>query len=882
MTDTRDTLATSLADRYTLERELGRGGMATVYLVRDRKHDRQVALKVLHPELAATLGTERFLREIRVTARLDHPHILPVLDSGTAAGLLWYTMPYVRGETLRDRLRREVQLPVETALDLTRQVASALDHAHREGVVHRDLKPENILLADGQARVADFGVAKALAGAGDHQLTETGLAVGTPAYMSPEQASGGVVDARSDIYALGCVLYEMLAGEPPFTGPTPQAITLKRLTDPVPSVRRVRDVVPEAIERTLVGALAKMPADRFASAGEFARSLTSPLVASPPLGLRVRATQAPLRTIVLGLVIFLGLAVGLFWRSGIGGKTRDYSGSKLLAVLPFKNLGASADQYFADGLTEEITSRLGAVAGIGVISRTSAERYRNTEKSLKEIGRELGATYVLEGSVRWQKQANGSSRIRVTPQLVRVTDDSHLWGERYDAELADVFSVQTHIAEQVTRALDVALAPKEKQALASRPTGNLSAYDAYLRGNAANPPDLTVGAERIVSGWRRAIEHYREAIRLDSTFAVAYARLGSAHTGLSSFGVEPEQHARAAWAAISRALELAPELSEAHATAGIYHFFVDHDTTRTMLEWERALAGRPNDADLLALVGDFEWYIRGPQGRSIQFAERAVVLDPASNSKALILARLYRDAGRYNDAERLYNRVISRDSSSNGPYVMKAYLYLLRDGDTARAQATIRQAATKVDSMALITAAATTAGIGTWGTLAMLDEPFERALLTLTPSAFGDDTAFYGIVKGYSYRARGLAGAFRAYFDSAEVVAQRRLKAYPADPNPLQVLVWTKAVNGHADEAYETMDLIVKKSQVAYFPEKNAWLARLALFAGDTNRALTELEKKDWGSELTIPWLCVDHFWDSLRSHPRFRRVVGERCGEIT
>ena len=327
-------------------------------------------------------------------------------------------------------------------------------------------------------------------------------------------------------------------------------------------------------------------------------------------------------------------------------------------MLPFKNLGASADQYFADGLTEEITSRLGAVAGIRVISRTSAERYRKTDKSLREIGRELGATYVLEGAVRWQKQANGSSRIRVTPQLVRVSDDSHLWGERYDAELADVFSVQTHIAEQVTHALDVALAPKEKQALTSKPTANLSAYDAYLRGNAANPSDFAIGAERIVSGFRRSMDHYQEAIRLDSTFALAYAKLGSALTGLASFQVDPEQNARAAWAAISRALALAPEMSEAHANAGIYHYFIEHDTARAMSELERALAGRPNDADLLSLIGDLEWFMRGPQGRSIQLAERALVLDPASNSKALILARLYRDAGRYDDAERLYNRVI--------------------------------------------------------------------------------------------------------------------------------------------------------------------------------------------------------------------------------
>ncbi len=287
MTGTVDRLATALADRYAIERELGQGGMATVYLAHDLKHDRKVALKVLHPELAATLGPERFQREIRTTARLQHPHILPVLDSGETAGQLWYTMPFVRGESLRDRLQREGQLPVDVAVDLACQVALALDYAHREGVVHRDLKPENILLSDGQALVADFGIAKALSAAGEAQLTETGLAVGTPAYMSPEQAGGGQVDGRSDVYALGCVVYEMLAGEPPFSGSTPQAMIAKRVLEPVPHVRTLRDSVSVPMEQALLRALAKTPADRFATAGELPehsrRQRSSPQCRAPPL-----------------------------------------------------------------------------------------------------------------------------------------------------------------------------------------------------------------------------------------------------------------------------------------------------------------------------------------------------------------------------------------------------------------------------------------------------------------------------------------------------------------------------------------------------------------------------------------------------------------------
>ncbi len=290
--DLRERLQSGLADRYRVERELGRGGMATVYLAHDLRHDRPVALKVLHPELAATLGPERFQREIRLAARLQHPHILTLHDSGNTTGQLWYTMPFVEGESLRDRLRRERQLSMEDALWIIREVADALEYAHRAGVVHRDIKPENILLSQGHALVADFGVARALQHAGQEQLTETGMSVGTPTYMSPEQAMGdNAVDGRSDLYSLGCVLYEMLAGEPPYFGSSAQAVVAKRFSGQVPSLRLLRPGVPVVLEGVVTKALALVPADRYATAAEFARALVVPAAnppakASRPRGLR--------------------------------------------------------------------------------------------------------------------------------------------------------------------------------------------------------------------------------------------------------------------------------------------------------------------------------------------------------------------------------------------------------------------------------------------------------------------------------------------------------------------------------------------------------------------------------------------------------------------
>src|SRR5213594_2610939 len=321
MPDPLAALLATLAQHYTIEREAGVGGMATVYVARDLKHDRHVALKVLKPELAALLGVERFLSEIRVTAHLQHPHILPLFDSGQAGGLIYYVMPHVEGESLRQRLEREKQLPLETAIEITRAVASALDYAHRHGVIHRDIKPENILFQDGQAVVADFWIALALSAAGGSRLTETGLSLGTPQYMSPEQATGDrTLDARSDIYSLASVLYEMLAGEPPHTGPTVQSVIAKIVTDRPRPLRQLRESVPPHVEAAVLKALAKVPADRFQTAAEFVDALarpgwalttTAPDVAAPALG---RLGRRAVRDVAPWAVA--GLATGLaLWAS---------------------------------------------------------------------------------------------------------------------------------------------------------------------------------------------------------------------------------------------------------------------------------------------------------------------------------------------------------------------------------------------------------------------------------------------------------------------------------------------------------------------------------------------------------------------------------------
>jgi eukaryotic-like serine/threonine-protein kinase len=573
----------ALRDRYRLERELGRGGMATVYLAHDLRHDRPVALKVLRPELAQALGPERFLREIRLSARLQHPHILPVFDSGEVAGQLWYAMPYIEGESLRERLLRQRQMPVDDALRLTREVADALEYAHRQGIVHRDVKPENILLSQGHALVADFGIARALQGQDRERLTETGLAIGTLAYMSPEQSAGeSNVDGRTDIYSLGVVLYEMLAGQPPYAGPTAQAVLAKSLSGQFPPLRVVRPATPEFAEHAIAKALAPVAADRYSTVGEFAQALTAP--AGVPLGqgsrrLAASRWRAPVAVLfLLSAVVLIGLGVLLLrQRTQTGGNPEGVSRPKRLAVLPFENLGDSTDAYFAEGITDEIRGKLASVRGLEVVARASSERYQGITRSPEQIGRELGVGYLLTGTIRWAKHSDGTSRVRVSPELIRTPSGVTSWQEPFEAPLTDVFQVQADIAGRVARALDLALGDSARRVLAERPTADLTAYTLYLRGRYH-------WSTRTKEGLLTAVSYFRQAIERDSAYSRAYAGLADAYLNLADYdfmaGAEAIPNAKAA---AERALELDSTLAEAHASLG------------GVLESERDLLGAENE-----------------------------------------------------------------------------------------------------------------------------------------------------------------------------------------------------------------------------------------------------------------------------------------------
>jgi serine/threonine-protein kinase len=609
----------ALGDRYTLERELGQGGMATVYLAQDRKHDRQVAIKVLRPELAVTLGPDRFLQEIQIAAQLSHPHILPLFDSGSADGLLYYVMPYVEGESLRERIDREETLSVAEAVRLTDEIASALNYAHKQGIVHRDVKPENIMLSGGRAVVADFGIGRAVTAAGGDRLTGTGFAVGTPAYMSPEQAFGEAdIDGRSDVYALGCVLYEMVSGHTPFEAETPQALLAKQAAGTTPSLRRSDPAVPLFVERAVERALAKRPDDRFQSASEFAEALTSEMVVA-----RVGRRRWPKGVIAAATV---GVALIAAWvQSAVWGG----AAYERLAVLPPTNLMNDAGQdHIVQGMLGGLIAELGQ-AGITVIgSLQSMMRYRDTELTVREIAAEMGVDAVLESSVLWL----GDS-VAIDVRLTDGRTEESLWSQSYDERAQNVLVLYRQVTSAVADEIQVALTPQAEARLASAQTVDPQAMESYLEGQRARTEFWATESAGL-----RAFALFEDAVEKDSTFAEAWAARAMVGFDLAwAHFLPPDEIWPEIREAVLVAVTLDPDLPEGHLALGLLKMYRDWDWDGAEREFQAAIRGNPSNPDFhssyATLLACLERY---PE--STEHAQMASDLDPSNLSRLLDVA----------------------------------------------------------------------------------------------------------------------------------------------------------------------------------------------------------------------------------------------------
>ena len=864
-------LKTALEGRYAIERELGHGGMATVFLAQDLRHLRPVALKVLHPEIASGVGQDRFEREIRFAARLQHPHILPVHESGNAPGgeggsgepaLFWYTMPFVEGESLRDRLRRETQLPVGDALRITREVADALEYAHKQGVIHRDIKPENILLSSGHALVADFGIARAVSddeSLGHSQLTKTGAAIGTVAYMSPEQSSGEHrIDPRTDQYSLACVLYEMLAGEPPFTGPTAQMIITRRFTETPRPLRVSREGVPAHVDRAVAAALSRVPADRFPSVSAFADALETPTVEAEaaPAAKPKRRNRVLLAGAALLLVAVLALlATKVFRPSG------PETGGPRLAVLPPENLGDSTDLYFAEGITDEVRFKLAGL-GFRVPGRASTSLYRGTTKPLRQIAEELGVQYLVASTVHWIR-SGGTQRVQVRAELLEIVPDGPpltKWGQPFDALITDVFQMQANIAGQVASALSVAISPSAAPSLREYPTTNLAAWDEFLRGE--HEYFLSSGFPSM----QKAETFYLRAVVLDSTFARAWGRLAQVNSSMSVFTGDTANQ-NAADRASAKAMALAPALPEAHLARGHYFTLVRHDYPRAIEALEAGLDLSPNHAELLGSLGLAEQGL-GHYDRAIDHMRRGLAVDPRSLLHVRRLTRVLTWIHRFPEAEEQARRALTLGPSDPSA-IQYAALVQLSKGELAAAHAYFRSIPADADSLRILGYWAENLAISTWA----IPEEQRRFIMRLPSAPFGgrlselNSKALVAIGLGDSARSR-------AYADSA-------LAEQPnGGRRPALLMALAGLRNEELREALRQQEANVVKLEGDMYdgPGTRHYFILACLFAGEYEKALTHLEALvKIPYYITPAWLRIDKTFDPIRQHPRFQKLLAAR-----
>ena len=909
--DPFDTLRSALADRYAIERELGAGGMAAVYLAEDLKHHRKVAIKVLHADLAHALGAVRFLREVEIAARLTHPHVLALYDSGAEDDALYYVMPYVEGESLRARLAREGALPISETCRIIRDVADGLAYAHRHGVVHRDVKPENILLSDGHALVADFGVAKAvsdvastLGGTVRTTLTTAGMTLGTPTYMSPEQAAADPqVDSRADLYALGVVAYEMLTGRPPFVGATMQQILAAHVTEVPDPVAKRRSSIPAPIAAIVMQCLEKNPADRPRNAESLIAVLdaTTTLNAgssdSAPVNSATSRREHPApghrssRAVTAAMLAILLIASGAgygYWHhshaaaavpghlAGEAAGTASVPG-KSVAVLPFDNLSAdTSNAYFAAGTQDEILTRLAGIHDLKVIARTSAAQYASHPQDVAHVAEQLGVATLLEGSVQ-----RSGDQVRVAVQLVDAHSGAQLWADSYDGTVNSIFSVESEIAQHVADALKAQLLPGESARVASVPTQNAPAYDLFLEAEyAVDQTEGTAAGDPATLAARAALL-YRQAIALDPRFALAYARLSYVESYSYWLGFDHSQANLDSAAREARhALALEPNLPEAHLAMGYVHYWGHRDYPAALREFDIARQSLPNDARVAAAFGFVTRRQGNPQVAITEF-RRAELLDPRNATWPVQLGNSFELARQYDDAVTAFDRALAIQPDNYQSLVQKAWVLAVA-GQPARARAAWATIPARTDPKG------ETSAVGfeiAW----LLRQP-DSALAILThgpnvvyePQSPGPIPA--ALLVGQAWAEKGDTIRARGAFDAARRTLEAQVRADTTDADGWSWLGLSYAGLGRTPEAISAgrrATELLPTSRDAV--EGSGVLMRLATIyahSGDTSDAVAILREllasSTAGFVCSAQLLRIDPAWDRIRTDPGFKALLAD------
>jgi len=867
------------AERYEVIEELGKGGMGKVYRVEDKKIKEEVALKLIKPEIASDKKTiERFSNELKTARQIAHRHVCKMYDLGESEGAHFITMEYVPSEDLKGMIRMTKRLSVATAIDIAKQVCEGLSEAHRLGIIHRDLKPSNIMIdKGGNARIMDFGIARSLKTKG---ITGSGVMIGTPEYMSPEQVESKEVDQRSDIYSLGIILYEMVTGHVPFEGDTPFSIGVKHKSEIPKAPKEINANIPDDLNQLILKCLEKEREKRYQSAGELRSELTNIEKGIPTteavtqrdkpttskeitVTFRRRWLWAP---VLIVAVILIGIGIIFLRREKPAKPAKE---QKMLVVLPFENLGNPDDEYFANGMTEEITSRLSVLHGLGVISRSSAIQYKGTNKTIKQIGEELGVDYVLEGTVRWDRSPERKGRVRVTPQLNRVSDDTHLWSERYDRVIEDIFEVQSDISEQVIKQLDLTVLEPERQALFARPTDNLEAYDLMMQARDLwNEYSSSLDFQHL----EKSIQLMEEAIELDPESVIFYTGLSHLHRVIYFMGHDQTEERLEKWKAVlDNAQELRPDMPEVNEALAYYYYqaFLDYDRALERLEYVQKV--RPNASPFLLAV------IQRRQGKweqSLINLEKAFKLNPQNAWFAYEVGITYMDMRMYDKAELWLNRSLTINPNELNAQLAKFYLYLTAKGDTRKARGVVESMPINKDSKIC------------WFDLCFKERNYKEAIDRLNALSFeylesqnyyfNKDLAFASV-----YFAQKELSLIDTHAESARMELEKAVQEHPQDPRYHSALGIAYAYLGMKDRAIGEG----KYALELYPVSKDALqginyvydIALIYTLIGEYEDAIDQLEylmSIPSGSIISVRSLRLWPYWDPLRDHPRFQQLL--------
>ncbi len=886
---------------YNILEKLGEGGMGVVYKAEDTKLKRTVALKFLPPDLTRDPeAKERFLHEAQAAAALEHQHICHVYEIDESEDQMFIAMGFVEGQTLKEKIDAG-PLKIDEALKIVIQVAKGLHAAHEKGIVHRDIKGDNIMITEkGEAKIMDFGLAKLK---GQTKITKEGSTMGTAPYMSPEQAQGADVDHRTDIWSLGVVLYKTITGQLPFKGEYKQAVIYSIINEEPEPPTALRTGVPMELERIVNKALTKNPSERYQHTDDLLVDLNK-LKKDSTAGMsvfektaRIDTPKKPVKKLVIAAVVIIPILLAGYWflsKKQTPPPGGDTGGKQKIVVFPFENHGPPEDTYFADGITDEIASRLAAVSSLGVISRTSAVQYDRKGKTMTQIGEDLGVDYVLEGTIRWDRGGGGhrvnsgpghrvnsqpghrvnsqpGHRVRVTPQLIRVSDDTSLWSERYDRVLEDIFEVQTEIAEHVIRHLDIALPASERRTLEDRPTRNLEAYNAFLRGiTYIEQP----GYEQ--ENLQMAEQMVKRAVELDPDFAKAHATLSLVSSLMYTTGSDhTKERIAKAKGSVDRAFELQPGMPMAHMALGYYHFLCFNAYDRALEEFLLARKGLPNEKKIFEAL----FRIQRNQGRfdeAVDNLKTAVDLDPRNANYYYELGLTHMISRKYSQAEKYLDHSISLAPDQVLAYGMKAFNYYRWKGRRGLVKA--RAALEKIPRQN------EDSSIFFWCIQEIYEKNYPAALDRL--SSFSGDIIESGNsfipksqMEGYIYFGmKNLESGF-ASFDSARILLEKELEKRPDDSRVHASLGVIYTFMGRKEEALREGKRAVELCPVsedalggpAYIRE----LAFIYLMVGEYDLAI---EKLDYllsiPSGISVPLLQLESAWSTLHKHPKFQRLM--------